>query len=194
MLIYIYIVRIKFQTYSDTLALSRLFQTLKAKSVNPQGLRSSRGGGQAGITVKPVSGRAKKTKADLPVAPCAHCEETFEVVGWPDSVALPKQVDGPTSTTAVPSGDWQWVCPQCVLDKGAELIDKKVQVWWQDDAQYYQGVVRAYDAVSQRHCVLYDDRQWEYINLGTEPVLLSQSKIKNSSVTSKQSGKSGRNN
>lgn len=171
------------------MALAKLFQAAKLKSLNPHGLTSSRSGGQAGLTVKAVGARAKKGKGPVPIAPCAHCDETFEVTGWPESVALPKQYEGPAASSTVPSGDWQWMCPSCVLEQGAGLIDKKVQVWWRDDAQYYQGVVRAYDAASERHCVLYDDREWEFINLGTEPVLLSQGKIKAGSVSSMTNGK-----
>ena len=181
------------------MALAKLFQAAKVKSLNPHGLTSSRSGsgGQAGLSVRTVTAKAKKGKGPLPIAPCAHCGETFEVSGWPETNALPNQIEGPAAVSTVPNGNWLWFCPPCVLDQGAELIDKKVQVWWQDDARYYQGVVRAYDAASERHCVLYDDREWEFINLGTEPVLLSHDKIKakvasSSSSSSKPSGKSGR--
>lgn len=141
-----------------------------------------------------MGSKAKKGKGTLPVAPCAHCREVFEVTGWPESTALPNQSEGPAAVSTVPSGDWQWLCPPCVLKQGAELIDKKVQVWWQDDEQYYSGVVQAYDAASERHCVLYDDREWEFINLGTEPVLLSSNKIKANATSLKENGKSGRSN
>ena len=44
-------------------------------------------------------------------------------------------------------------------------------MWWKDDAQYYCGSVNAFDSVSGKHRVLYDDDEWEFIDLGVEPVL-----------------------
>ena len=46
------------------------------------------------------------------------------------------------------------------------------QVWWPEDKQYYTGVLNAYDAVSGKHRVLYDDGEWEFLDLSAEPTLV----------------------
>ena len=52
-----------------------------------------------------------------------------------------------------------------------ELLNRSVLVWWQDDGCCYHGIVNAYDPSSQRHRVLYDDGEWEFIDLASEPVV-----------------------
>jgi hypothetical protein len=65
------------------------------------------------------------------------------------------------------------MCPSCIQLQGPSLVNTRAKVWWADDKQFYCGTLRAYDHLSARHCILYDDNQWEFINLGVEPVLLS---------------------
>lgn len=52
-----------------------------------------------------------------------------------------------------------------------DLLHRRVLVWWKDDRCCYGGVVEAYDPYSRRHLVLYDDGEWEFIDLACEPVL-----------------------
>ena len=52
-----------------------------------------------------------------------------------------------------------------------EFLDRQVLVWWQDDGCCYRGTVSAYDPLSRRHRVSYDDGEWEFIDLATESVL-----------------------
>mmetsp|Transcript_3685 Transcript_3685/g.3836 ORF Transcript_3685/g.3836 Transcript_3685/m.3836 type:complete len:206 (-) Transcript_3685:116-733(-) len=41
---------------------------------------------------------------------------------------------------------------------------------------FYKGIVNAYDKLSGKHRVLYDDGEWEFIDLCAEPVLIEHSK------------------
>lgn len=44
-----------------------------------------------------------------------------------------------------------------VHSHGTDLIGRRVRVWWEDDKRYYSGTVREWNAVSDRHIVVYDD-------------------------------------
>lgn len=68
-----------------------------------------------------------------------------------------------------PGKSWSWLCPLCVQDLGAALIGVDVTVWWHDDAQCYRGVIDAFDEASLCHRVLYEDNEWEFVNLAIEP-------------------------
>ena len=72
--------------------------------------------------------------------------------------------------TIVPSG---WMCPDCIVTLGSELLGRRVLVWWADDKVLYPGTIDAYDAASARHRVLYEDNEWEFLNLSAEPVIMS---------------------
>ena len=37
------------------------------------------------------------------------------------------------------------------------LVGRRVRVWWEDDSAWFVGTVRAFDAVTQRHTIVYDD-------------------------------------
>ena len=63
------------------------------------------------------------------------------------------------------------MCSECITTQNNQLLKQQIQIWWLDDQQFYHGVIQGYDAISQRHCVLYDDKQWEYLSLTTEPAL-----------------------
>ena len=73
----------------------------------------------------------------------------------------------------VDSAVYGWLCPTCAHSEtiGDQVVGRAVKVWWKDDAQFYCGSVNAYDSVSGKHRVLYDDDEWEFIDLGVEPVL-----------------------
>ncbi len=67
-----------------------------------------------------------------------------------------------------------WFCPDCVEYLKSELIGLYVLVWWADDKALYGGKIDAYDFNSSRHRVVYDDGEWEFLNLIAEPVVMSK--------------------
>lgn len=54
------------------------------------------------------------------------------------------------------------------IEYGANLVDSKIKVWWQDDREFYEGVIASYDPDNKRHKVLYDDGEVEILNLKKE--------------------------
>lgn len=60
-----------------------------------------------------------------------------------------------------------------------EFLDRQVLVWWHDDDCCYRGTVSAYDPISRRHRVLYDDGEWEFIDLAVESVLYIPHRLEN---------------
>lgn len=67
---------------------------------------------------------------------------------------------------------WNWVCPTCLSKLKDKMVGLEVKVWWHDDAQSYRGVINAFDPVSGNHRVLYEDDEWEFVNLAIEPFLV----------------------
>lgn len=57
------------------------------------------------------------------------------------------------------------------------LLHRRVFVWWSDDRVAYGGELNAYDPFSRRHRVLYDDGEWEFIDLCDEPVLFLRKEL-----------------
>lgn len=71
---------------------------------------------------------------------------------------------------------WGVICPYCIESgsgRGFGLVGCCVKVWWIDDDCAYEGVVNAYDLSSGKHRVLYDDGQWEFIDLKDQPALFT---------------------
>ncbi len=68
--------------------------------------------------------------------------------------------------------EWQWLCGSCVATKGAELIGSEVKVWWHHDECAYEGIVNAFDEISGSHRVLYQDNEWEFVQLQQEVYLI----------------------
>lgn len=64
---------------------------------------------------------------------------------------------------------WRWLCAGCVESLGPMLIGSDVSVWWHDDALSYRGSIDAYDETSKCHRVMYEDNEWEFVNLTVEP-------------------------
>uniref|UniRef100_A0A0E0E0Q0 Tudor domain-containing protein n=1 Tax=Oryza meridionalis TaxID=40149 RepID=A0A0E0E0Q0_9ORYZ len=50
----------------------------------------------------------------------------------------------------------------------ADLIGKRIKVWWPLDKKFYEGVVESFDSSKRRHTVLYDDGDVEVLNLAKE--------------------------
>lgn len=69
-------------------------------------------------------------------------------------------------------GCWNWLCSTCLSRARENLVGHEVQVWWQDDAQAYRGEIDAFDPVSGNHRVLYEDDEWEFVNLAIEPFVV----------------------
>lgn len=72
------------------------------------------------------------------------------------------------------SYNWKWICGSCISKLGGDLVGRKVKIWWVDDYKSYSGSLNAMDEISRCHCVLYDDQEWEFINLSVEPVLFGE--------------------
>ncbi|XP_047969957.1 DNA mismatch repair protein MSH6 [Salvia hispanica] len=53
---------------------------------------------------------------------------------------------------------------------GAEVIDRRVRVYWPLDKSWYEGVVKSFDEASGKHLVQYDDAEEESLNLSGEKV------------------------
>ncbi|KAH7283493.1 hypothetical protein KP509_34G009800 [Ceratopteris richardii] len=63
--------------------------------------------------------------------------------------------------------------PKAVVDRkkqtfGAELLNRKVQVYWPLDKRFYEGTIRSYNPDKNLHDVLYDDGDKETLNLKKE--------------------------
>ncbi|GAB2252670.1 hypothetical protein Droror1_Dr00005517 [Drosera rotundifolia] len=70
-------------------------------------------------------------------------------------------------------------CTSKVGNPGADLVDRRILVWWPLDKKFYGGVVKSYDPEKNKHVVLYDDldvevlcldkERWELVNEGHTP-------------------------
>ena len=117
----------------------------------------------------------------------------YEIDRWPDDQPLPlgpvpaepsqdssqSSSSSKSSTKSTkrkypePTVSYHWLCPHCLQQAPDRLLTRPVKVWWPDDKLFYPGRISAYDAFSKRHCVEYEDGQWEFIRLHSELVILS---------------------
>lgn len=49
-----------------------------------------------------------------------------------------------------------------------EVVGREIEVWWPDDKKFYKGVIEAFDPVTQKHRVVYDDGDVEILFLRNE--------------------------
>ncbi|KAL0910609.1 hypothetical protein M5K25_021608 [Dendrobium thyrsiflorum] len=49
-----------------------------------------------------------------------------------------------------------------------EIIGREIEVWWPDDEKFYKGVIDAFDPVTEKHRVVYDDGDVEILFLWNE--------------------------
>ncbi|KAL9169924.1 hypothetical protein ABFS82_04G110500 [Erythranthe guttata] len=49
-----------------------------------------------------------------------------------------------------------------------EIVDARVKVWWPMDKAFYTGTVEAFDPLSKKHKIVYDDDEEEVLNLSEE--------------------------
>ncbi|XP_011073330.1 uncharacterized protein LOC105158314 [Sesamum indicum] len=54
------------------------------------------------------------------------------------------------------------------VDYGEELVNLRIQVWWPMDEMFYPGTVKAFDPVTKKHTIIYDDDEIEILNLRKE--------------------------
>ncbi|KAL8527225.1 hypothetical protein ACS0TY_005198 [Phlomoides rotata] len=67
-----------------------------------------------------------------------------------------------SSSTGKPSSDKK--------SYGAEVVDRRVKVYWPLDKCWYEGSVRSFDKISGKHLVQYDDAEEEMLNLSVEKI------------------------
>ncbi|KAL3648107.1 hypothetical protein CASFOL_009075 [Castilleja foliolosa] len=53
---------------------------------------------------------------------------------------------------------------------GADVIDRRIRVYWPLDKSWYEGCVKSFDKPSGKHSVQYDDGEEEMINLSLEKI------------------------
>lgn len=53
---------------------------------------------------------------------------------------------------------------------GAEVVDRRVKVYWPLDKSWYEGVVKSFDEVSGKHLVQYEDAEEERLDLSVEKI------------------------
>jgi hypothetical protein len=71
---------------------------------------------------------------------------------------------------------WHWICSDCLTVQGKQLLQQEIQVWWLDDYCVYYGTVDAFDEISSSHRVLYQDEEWEFLDLSSQAFLISYHK------------------
>ncbi|XP_044461448.1 sister chromatid cohesion protein PDS5 homolog A isoform X2 [Mangifera indica] len=49
-----------------------------------------------------------------------------------------------------------------------DLIGYRIKVWWPLDKEFYEGTVKSYDPIQQKHVILYDDGDVEVLRLNKE--------------------------
>jgi hypothetical protein len=150
-------------TWKDSQGLAVLFEQLKlsraassSSSSSPQPVHKL----DYAVTTK------KKTGVDYASKACSQCKKQHYIVGWPWGSGGNKESS--SSQGPEPKDKGQWWCPSCVTEKGASLVGKAVSVWWDDDSQFYDGHVNAFESMSGRHRVLYKDGEWTFYDLGYE--------------------------
>lgn len=67
-----------------------------------------------------------------------------------------------SSSTGKPSSD-----KKC---HGAEVVDRRIKVYWPLDKCWYEGSVKSFDKISGKHLVQYDDAEEEMLNLSVEKI------------------------
>ncbi|KAK4418061.1 DNA mismatch repair protein MSH6 [Sesamum alatum] len=53
---------------------------------------------------------------------------------------------------------------------GAEVVDRRIRVYWPLDKSWYEGCVKSFDKISGKHLVQYDDAEEEMLNLLEEKI------------------------
>ncbi|KAL0371530.1 UNVERIFIED_CONTAM: DNA mismatch repair protein MSH6 [Sesamum angustifolium] len=53
---------------------------------------------------------------------------------------------------------------------GAEVVDRRIRVYWPLDKSWYEGCVKSFDKISGKHLVQYDDAEEELLNLLEEKI------------------------
>ncbi|KAL3835478.1 hypothetical protein ACJIZ3_010214 [Penstemon smallii] len=55
-----------------------------------------------------------------------------------------------------------------LIDYKEEVVDSRIQVWWPMDKTFYTGTITAFDPVTKKHTIRYDDDEIENLNLKKE--------------------------
>ncbi|XP_031270403.1 sister chromatid cohesion protein PDS5 homolog A-like [Pistacia vera] len=78
-----------------------------------------------------------------------------------------------------------------------DLIGYRIKVWWPMDKEFYEGTVKSYDPIQQKHVILYDDgdvevlrlnkERWELLDNGRKPTKKSKSNLRKSAPSAEVS-------
>jgi hypothetical protein len=70
------------------------------------------------------------------------------------------------------SGRKDWYCHGCSVCPAvrSELLGRGVHVYWQPDDCWYPGVITAYEPLSRKHMVVYEDNEWEFLSLTDQEI------------------------
>ena len=144
----------------------------QAKAVTAARSKSPGGGDKAEKTAAPSSSSASTQGAadyrDLVDSPLFNSKHRFcflcrhhEMPGLPGP-----EVDQPRGA---------WYCEDCRVNPDNNkrfILGQRVSVWWENDQQYYRGLVTAYEAQSGQHRVYYDvDHDWEFLDLSRQHIV-----------------------
>lgn len=66
--------------------------------------------------------------------------------------------------------NYGWCCPHCITTLDKHLLGAQVAIYWEADDMFYFGTINGYDSASKSHRVLYDDMEWEFVDLTKECV------------------------
>ena len=67
--------------------------------------------------------------------------------------------------------------PQVVKGPGAEVVGRRLKVWWPKDSAWYAGTITAFNGRT-KHTITYDDGETEVLNLSKETTRFLPSKRK----------------
>jgi hypothetical protein len=125
------------------------------------------------------------------------------------SAALRTPTDAEVASIFNPSTglcEWKVRCDQCELTygHGAEIVGRRVTVYWEEDKRWYNGTVRAYKPADEAHVVVYDDgdkriellhfvhTRWRFLIDPTSPAPKSHADTGTATATAAFGGVAGR--
>ncbi|GFQ02791.1 DNA mismatch repair protein msh6 [Phtheirospermum japonicum] len=79
------------------------------------------------------------------------------------------------------------------VEYGEEMVSARIKVWWPLDKTFYTGTVEAFDPLTKRHKIKYDDDEEEVLNLSEERwELFNERPQQTSKVGNSRAGEKGK--